>query len=222
MTLIKCPDCGRNVSSEAAACPGCARPIHGPHPAPIPAQNGNPSQQPKQQGLSGGQIVIGLLAVIAALLYFAVNFDDGSASSNSTVGEVPATASVVPEPLAMPASPSTPTDANAGRKEKMPVLRETPSDLYQMYSANEVAADSQFKGHIIEVTASVDSIDMDANDSVVLHFSTGDEMNDFEATLLDSEKTKAEALSKGQLVTLRCQSMRRFLGSPMGDNCVLQ
>ena len=27
MALIKCPDCGKQVSSEAPACPGCGRPI---------------------------------------------------------------------------------------------------------------------------------------------------------------------------------------------------
>lgn len=27
MALVKCPDCGKDVSSTAPACPGCGRPI---------------------------------------------------------------------------------------------------------------------------------------------------------------------------------------------------
>jgi zinc-ribbon domain len=28
MTLMQCPDCGRQISDQATACPGCGRPLH--------------------------------------------------------------------------------------------------------------------------------------------------------------------------------------------------
>lgn len=31
MALIRCPDCGREVSDAAAACPNCARPLASAH-----------------------------------------------------------------------------------------------------------------------------------------------------------------------------------------------
>ena len=31
MALINCPDCGRQVSTEALACPGCGRPVKSVH-----------------------------------------------------------------------------------------------------------------------------------------------------------------------------------------------
>src|SRR5512146_1335411 len=44
MALIQCPDCGRQVSSEAAACPGCGYPIaervRSGEISPAPAQPG--------------------------------------------------------------------------------------------------------------------------------------------------------------------------------------
>lgn len=45
MTLIKCPECGRDVSTLAAACPGCGRPIATADP-PGPAQPEAPPVQP--------------------------------------------------------------------------------------------------------------------------------------------------------------------------------
>ena len=45
MTLIKCPECGRDVSTLAAACPGCGRPIAAADP-PGPAQPEAPPAQP--------------------------------------------------------------------------------------------------------------------------------------------------------------------------------
>src|SRR4051794_20883513 len=37
MALLPCPDCGRQVSSEAPSCPQCNRPIAPRHPATIAA-----------------------------------------------------------------------------------------------------------------------------------------------------------------------------------------
>lgn len=32
MALIKCPECSREVSQEAFACPGCGKPLRSPFP----------------------------------------------------------------------------------------------------------------------------------------------------------------------------------------------
>ncbi len=33
MAMIKCPECTREISDQASACPGCGHPIKGPAPA---------------------------------------------------------------------------------------------------------------------------------------------------------------------------------------------
>lgn len=38
MALVRCPDCGREVSDMAPACPQCARPLGGPASSPIAMQ----------------------------------------------------------------------------------------------------------------------------------------------------------------------------------------
>lgn len=41
MALTECPDCGRNVSDAAMACPSCARPLREPAPAEVRARYKN-------------------------------------------------------------------------------------------------------------------------------------------------------------------------------------
>lgn len=47
MALIKCPECGRAVSSAAANCPQCGYPIQLPQPAPVGNAGGQRPPQPK-------------------------------------------------------------------------------------------------------------------------------------------------------------------------------
>ncbi len=42
MALIRCPECGREVSSAAAACPSCGHPITGTHTAAPPQAKWSP------------------------------------------------------------------------------------------------------------------------------------------------------------------------------------
>jgi hypothetical protein len=49
VALIKCPDCGRDVSDLAPACLGCGRPIAGAVSKPHPAQPANVQQSPTSQ-----------------------------------------------------------------------------------------------------------------------------------------------------------------------------
>jgi len=49
MGLVQCPDCGKDVSTEAASCPGCGRPMRpaqAPEPAPV---GGSGSVGPQHQ-----------------------------------------------------------------------------------------------------------------------------------------------------------------------------
>lgn len=48
MSLIKCPECGKEISDKAAACPNCGCPLHST-PTPPTAQNLNNVQRPQYQ-----------------------------------------------------------------------------------------------------------------------------------------------------------------------------
>ena len=54
MALIKCPDCGREVSDRATGCPHCARPLR-PRPTFFPSTSGQ---------LIGFLMAIGLFVLV--------------------------------------------------------------------------------------------------------------------------------------------------------------
>ena len=100
-----------------------------------------------------------------------------------------------------------------------PAFVTTPADLYRAYSTNEVATDQALAGKVIQFTAPVKSIDKDFTDSAVLTFATGDDFNNLQATLKNSDKAAAAQLTPGQVVTVRCDSFKRIIDSPMGNDC---
>jgi len=128
MALVKCEDCGHQVSTEAAACPSCGRPMKaasaptppgveptrpilpGQQPA-APAQptTPNPPATPKKKNwfrrhpiltVILGVIVLGIIGAAAS----SGNKKHGSGSSGASLNNPPAAST----PITPPASTSTP------------------------------------------------------------------------------------------------------------------
>lgn len=97
-------------------------------------------------------------------------------------------------------------------------IKVSARDLFRAYEANEIAADSRYKGKPIEVTGTVEGITSDLMDEPVVQLSAG-EFQSVNASGLD--KSVAAALSKGQTVTLNCTGAGEVIGSPMLSNCSL-
>lgn len=74
MAILKCPECGANVSDKAAACPNCGAPVNAnAQPPQAPQQPQQPQQpwnlHPQPQGRSTTNILlIVLIAVLAVAL----------------------------------------------------------------------------------------------------------------------------------------------------------
>lgn len=91
--------------------------------------------------------------------------------------------------------------------------------LHAAYSANEVAADQQYKGKLLRVTGAIEAIDSGMGDEPVLRLSAGD---------FDSVHAKglpaatAAGLAKGQQITVVCTGDGEVIGSPMLEDCELQ
>ncbi len=60
MALINCPDCGREVSDLASACPGCARPLQAASSAPVTIEQ---TSKPYK-----GAQVVGVVLIFAGLI----------------------------------------------------------------------------------------------------------------------------------------------------------
>ena len=117
---------------------------------------------------------------------------------------------------------SSPDNKPAGQQSaQKEVYKTTAQQLYKDYEANEVAADEKMKGKLIEISGTVDSIDKDAFDNIVVHLKTGDAFSAAMVGMKDSEKQKAIALKKGAKITATCESSSRVMGSPALQKCVL-
>lgn len=145
------------------------------------------------------KILIGIVVAFILLLIIGAIFGDDTTDS-TTNSEVSSSASAEPAEL----------------------IAVTARELFTAYDKNEVAADKQFKGKMLEVTATVSSIDSGFSDDAVVQLNTG---NDFQTVSAQGDETFtdiASTLNKGQEVTMICQGAGEIIGSPMLDNCVIQ
>ncbi|MFT3745205.1 MAG: zinc ribbon domain-containing protein [Pyrinomonadaceae bacterium] len=83
MTLILCPECGHEVSTTAAACPNCARPLHAP---PVVERKVIVAQPVDPEGgfPTWALIPIGLLGVVLIFVAY-IAFRGGEDTANTNV-----------------------------------------------------------------------------------------------------------------------------------------
>ena len=84
-----------------------------------------------------------------------------------------------------------------------PATNITASSLVAAYKANEVQADSKYKGETLEVSGVVKSISKDILDSAYITLSGGDPVRSVQCYFQASEQSKLGSLNKGQSLTVR-------------------
>lgn len=70
MALIKCPECGREVSDMAASCPNCGCPIEKPEEIPEQAEyyHGSAGRASASKGGGFGKALLTFLAIIVGII----------------------------------------------------------------------------------------------------------------------------------------------------------
>jgi hypothetical protein len=101
------------------------------------------------------------------------------------------------------------------------VLRFSAQEILNAYESNEVATDNRLKGHIIEISGVVQSIDKSVWDTMYVRLQTNNQFKSADMKMDAGEESKVATLRRGQSVVFRCQSMVRWVGSPTGHDCVL-
>jgi hypothetical protein len=90
--------------------------------------------------------------------------------------------------------------------------------LHAAYSANEVAADQQYKGKLLRVSGTVEAIDSGLGDEPNVRLSAGD----FDSVLVKGlPAATAAGLAKGQQITVVCKGGGEVIGSPVLDECAI-
>ena len=103
-------------------------------------------------------------------------------------------------------------DKKAERTEQKEVVQDTKPALsvnaFQLvndYKSNEIAADGRYKGKVLEVSGTIESIAKDIMDTMYVSLEGGGEfeMRGVQCYFADSENSKLAKLSKGQQITIR-------------------
>lgn len=100
------------------------------------------------------------------------------------------------------------------------VVKLSAGELFKSYDENEVATDERLKGKDIQVSGTIQAIDKDAFDNIIINFRTSNEFMPARMKMNDSEKSTAISLKKGAKSIIQCQKMSRIVGTPYGSNCV--
>lgn len=95
----------------------------------------------------------------------------------------------------------------------------TASALFDAYDSNEVAADQKYKGKLLAVSGSVQSIDKDAFNNIVVTLKTRNEFMPVHAYLGKEYEAVAASLSKGQKISWECNGDGKIIGSPIIREC---
>lgn len=84
-----------------------------------------------------------------------------------------------------------------------PAQKVTAETLMRDYQANEVAADSKYKGQIVEVSGIVDTIGKDILDNPYVSFKTNEVIFTIQCMFDKSQAEQLAGLSKGQKLTVQ-------------------
>ncbi|HIH2654753.1 TPA: OB-fold protein [Burkholderia cenocepacia] len=117
------------------------------------------------------------------------------------------------------AEQSTVSNPVSERSKPIETISVTAAALFAAYDKNEVAADQKYKGKALSVSGTIQSIDKDAFDNIVVKLRTSNEFMPVNAYLSKGHEALAAALEKGNKVTWTCEGGGRLIGSPMLRDC---
>jgi hypothetical protein len=194
MALVKCSECGTEISDKAAACVKCGAPVASGRPGAANSVivTGAPSSSHPILKWIG----------VAVVVIFGYSFLHGA--YRGYVDKANAQAQPTQQQAAADPDDGIPIPLSADQ-------------LKREYDANEVAADMRYKGKTLIVTGTIRSIDKDFLDHPVLNLDTDDQFTSVQAIYPKEAANTLAEFHKGQTVSLKCRGHGRVLLSPMLD-----
>ena len=120
-------------------------------------------------------------------------------------------------------SPSTDSPNDTAVEEtKETAIVITASELYSAYRTNEVSADTMYKGKLIELTGTIDTIGKDILDNPYVSFKTGEILGSVQCMLADSAIAQAGSLTPGTKITLQGRGNGYLLNALLKDCTIVQ
>jgi hypothetical protein len=210
MALIDCPECGKQVSSNATACPNCGEPIaskppsHPDHEVAVmqaTAEMKNESKPKKKSSDFRTAVLIALpiLVVIGVL----GKMNDACNSRRSQAYRAAHQHTSTPTPKAQP------------------VVTVELQQLVKECDANQIAFEDKWKGKTVRFSGVVKEIDAGiSGGSIRLRKPGGSSWDSLSAG--DVPRDELGALSKGNRVTLQCERVLEVMGDQTFSDCIIE
>lgn len=208
MPMINCPDCSKEMSDSAHTCPNCGRP------------NTSASTQVRPVGILLG---IGIFLIPLIFSWFTLR------KGHTTKAKVISFSWLALSLAIIGAQDGTNTSSTSSRltspAKAVPaqVMQVNIRDILAAYENNEVGADNQYKGKLIEVTGIVDNIKKDIFDNLYVTLGTGAqfEIPQIQAFFDDSMNNQLGQLRKRQRLTVVCR-VDGLMMNVLAKDCVIK
>ena len=215
MAMIACPDCNKEMSDAAPACPNC----------------GKPNIKVAQADRSV-TILLGIGIFLVPLIFCWFTLRKGYSTKARVIsfcwlalvfvilaGSDKSKNQTVSSPSS---SNSSVNRATEPAKIEGPLLVVTATDIASAYNENTVAADQNFKGKKFKVSGTVTDINTDFMGNPYVTLQGG--VNQFMEPQFGFDKSASAqlaSLKKGSVVTLICTGKGDVAKTPMSGSCSL-
>ena len=227
MAIVACPDCNKEVSDSAPACPNCGR----PNPGAAQTASAWPKSSTQSVRPVGPMLALGILILPIVFAWFTLG--RGRTTKARVLafgylalpivfvamqGKSPSTSHSNSTPSA---SLATPAPAPVPVKEQ--VIQVGIGQILSDYKGNEVSADNKYKDRLIQVTGSVGEIKKDFTNNLYVTLGTGAmfELPSVQAFFDDSINQQLSDLRKGQKITIVCR-VKGLMMNVLAEDCLIK
>jgi hypothetical protein len=127
----------------------------------------------------------------------------------------------VKQSTSAPAAQSESTTTNTVEAKPNEALTLSATQLFNEYKANEAAFNEKIKGKVLITSGEVSGMDKTANEQLVVHLKTADELTEAHFYMSSTTTDGASALKAGSQVKISCPKISLDLGAPKGEDCTL-
>lgn len=208
MPMINCPDCSKEMSDSAPSCPNCGRP------------NANAPAEVRPVGILLG---IGILLIPLIFSWFTLRKGHTTKAKVISFGWLALTLVIVLSQDGDNAGSTSNRATSPAKAAPEQIMQVGIHDILGAYENNEVGADNQYKGKLIQVTGIVDDIKKDIMDNLYVTLGTGQqfEIPQIQAFFDDSMNNQLGQLRKHQKLTVVCR-VDGLMMNVLAKDCVIK
>jgi hypothetical protein len=112
------------------------------------------------------------------------------------------------------------TQAEEAKTKLDSAVKVSANELFNAYQGNEMAAQQHYGGKLLEVSGTVDGVDLDLSDDPVVKLRTSNQFMPVSVYLTGATQNAAAGFTKGQKITVLCDEVSEVISIPQLKECV--